>query len=709
MRVVDVPPPVIGPTEVLVRTAASVISPGTERAVTELARSGLVAKARSRPDLVRQVVRKAQTDGLARAARAVRDRLDEDIALGYSAAGIALEVGEHVAGISPGQVVATGGAGRANHAELQAVPGLMCTPVPDGVIPDDAAFATVASIALHGLRLASPGPGSKVVVVGLGLMGQLAVRLAQATGCDVAGIDVADFPVEQARASGALGLLESGADTTKAILDWSRGRGADAVMLTAADPSSRAVARTPELCRDRANVVVIGDVGLELERRPFYEKELTLQVARSYGPGRYDRSYEDWAVDYPPGQVRWTEGRNLEAVVDLVSRGRLRVSDLVTHRFPLARALDAYELIEKRPEPYLGVMLTYPDSPPVRDRTVRLRPAAVGGTGVGLVGAGAFATGVLVPAFQRAGFDRFVSVASASGLSARRLAERAGFEKAVSGAEAVIDDPDVDVVVIATPHDTHAGLAARALRAGKHVFCEKPLALTMEELDNVEAAWTDSGKVLFVGFNRRWSPAIQRLREHLSPGSSPLVITYRVNAGPVPAGHWNHDRRQGGRLIGEVCHFIDTCSAITNEDAEDVSAMGSGHSELVLADDLLVSLRYPSGSLASIAYAGGGHRATAKERIEVLGRGHTGVVNDFRDVVLDGRRETLGSQDKGHQALVAGFQQALGGTGPKAEGEAISSSRTTLLAAQRLSAITAASGQGLAGLHEQEPPEPVAQ
>ncbi len=685
VRVVDVPPPVIGPTEVLVQTAASVISPGTERAVTELARSGLVAKARSRPDLVRQVVRKAQTDGLLRTARAVRDRLDEDIPLGYSAAGIALEVGEHVAGISPGQVVATGGAGRANHAEIQAVPGLMCTPVPDGVTPDDAAFATVASIALHGLRLAQPGPGSKVVVVGLGLIGQLAVRLAQAAGCDVAGIDVAEFPVERASASGALGLLESGAETTKAILEWSRGRGADAVVLAAADPSSRAVARTPELCRDRANVVVIGDVGLELERRPFYEKELALQVARSYGPGRYDRSYEDWAVDYPPGQVRWTEGRNLEAVVDLISRGRLRVSDLVTHRFPLARAVDAYELIEKRPEPYLGVMLTYPESPVV-DRTVRLRPAVVGGTGVGLVGAGAFATGVLVPAFQRAGFDRFVSVASASGLSARRMAERAGFEKAVSGAEAVIDDPDVDVVVIATPHETHATLAARALRAGKHVFCEKPLALTMEELDEVEAAWTESGNVLFVGFNRRWSPAIQRLREHFSPGTSPLVITYRVNAGPVPGGHWYHDRRQGGRLIGEVCHFIDTCEAIVGGASEQVEAMGSGAPELGLSDDLVVTMRFADGSMATVTYASQGHVSTPKERIEVLGRGHTAVVDDFRSLAVDGGVERLRAKDKGHRGAVSAFHrmvatpEAAGGS----VGSALASTRTALLAAAQL-------------------------
>ena len=281
VRVIDVPRPVIGPTEVLVQTVASAVSPGTERAVTRLAQSSLLAKARARPDLVRQVVRKARTDGISKTARSVRARLDDDVPLGYSAAGIALEVGEAVAGVSPGQMVATGGAGKANHAEFQAVPGLLCAVVPDGVPPSDAAFATVASVALHSLRLADVGPGAKVVVIGLGLMGQLGVRLAQAAGCDVAGIDVGQFQVSKAGESGALALLEAGDDTTKAVIEWSRGRGADAVLLMAASSSSEIAGRAPALCRDQANVVVVGDVGLDLDRRPFYERELTLRFARS--------------------------------------------------------------------------------------------------------------------------------------------------------------------------------------------------------------------------------------------------------------------------------------------------------------------------------------------------------------------------------------------------------------------------------------------
>jgi predicted dehydrogenase/threonine dehydrogenase-like Zn-dependent dehydrogenase len=678
VQLIDVPRPSIGPTEVLVQTVASVISPGTERAVTALAQSNLLAKARARPDLVRQVVKKARTDGISATARTVRTRLAADVPLGYSAAGIAVEVGEHVAGVSPGQLVATGGAGKANHAEFQAVPGLLCLPVPDGVDAESAAFATIASIALHGLRLAEVGTGAKVVVVGLGLVGQLAVRLAQAAGCDVAGIDLEDFAVEQVRAGGALGLVESGEATTSAVLEWSRGRGADAVVLAAAGGGSEAIRRTPALCRDRATVVVVGDVGLSLERAPFYDKELAVRFARSYGPGRYERSYEEWGVDYPAGHVRWTEGRNMEAILDLLASGRLRVEDLITHRFDLASSPAAYQLIEARAEPYLGVALTYPALPP-RERHIQIAPVRKtdGTPGVGLIGAGAFATSVLIPAFRSAGFSKFSSVASASGLSARRFAERAGFEKAVSGADAVIEDPDVDVVVIATPHETHAALAARALRAGKHVFCEKPLALTEEELDDVEAAWRESACLLFVGFNRRWSEPVRVVEKHFAGSRGPLVITYRVSVGPVPEGHWYHDRRQGGRLVGEVCHFIDTCGAIVGTGPSAVSARAGTTGELALATDVVVTLAYPDRSLAAITYASGGHHRIEKERVEVLGRGRSAVIVDFREIVLDGVRSGDKRQDKGHLGLVSTFRRALAEGWDSAPG-ALASSRAAI-------------------------------
>jgi len=431
LRLVEVPAPQIGPSEVLVATACSLVSAGTERAVRKLASASLVEKARTRPDLVRQVLRKARTEGVLPTVRAVRTRLDDEMPLGYSAAGTVLEVGEAVAGIRPGDRVATGGAG---HASVQAVAGLLATRLPEGVSDADAAFATVGAIALHGFRLAEVGPGSRIAVIGLGLVGQLTGRLARAAGCEVVGVDVNPWAVKRAEGTSVdVALVEAGDDTTAAVAAWTRGAGVDAVLVTAATRSSDPMRRAPDLARDRATLVLVGDVGLELDRRPFYEKELSFKVARSYGPGRYERSYEEWGIDFPVGQVRWTEGRNQEAFIGLLDRGRVAVADLVTHRFPFEDALAAYELLESD-TPSLGIELVYPSVTPDRVTPIRLADRVAGGNGVGLIGAGAFARGVLVPALQSAGLGRMVSVASASGLSAVRLAERVGFEQVAPSA-----------------------------------------------------------------------------------------------------------------------------------------------------------------------------------------------------------------------------------------------------------------------------------
>jgi predicted dehydrogenase/threonine dehydrogenase-like Zn-dependent dehydrogenase len=681
VTLLDVPGPVPEPTEVLVRTLFSVISPGTERAVTALAQSSLLAKARARPDLVRQMVRKARTEGIASTRQAVRGRLASDLPLGYSAAGVVLGVGAAVTGIRPGQLVATGGAGKANHAEFQAVPGLLCAPVPASVSVQDAAFTTIASIALHGLRLAEAGPGSKIVVVGLGLIGQLAARLAVAAGCDVAGIDPAAYPRDVAARTGVLALDERGEETTEQVLAWSRGRGADAVLVCAAGPSPAAVMRVPELCRDRAAVVIVGDVGLQLSRTPFYERELSLRFARSYGPGRYDPSYEAWGVDYPAGQVRWSEGRNFEAVLDLLAAGRLAVKDLVTHTFDIGDAADAYRLIEDRPEPYLAIRLDYPGTAdPERPVQVRHAPATQQDQlGVGLVGAGAFATGTLLPALRDAGFSRLVAVASAGGLTATRAAQRHGFEKAVAGAEAVLADPGVSVLAIATPHDTHASLTVQALTAGRHVWCEKPAALTEDELDAVRAAWLESGRVLVIGFNRRWSPAVAAARRALAGVAAAKLVVYRIAAGPVPVDHWYHDPRQGGRLLGEVCHFIDTAQALIGASVEDVIALFGGGPGGP-ADDVAVALRFADGSLASIGY-GSAIPSAGKERIEVHAGAHRIVIDDFRSATADGRSLWKGRQDKGHRALATAFRQAVAGAGDLPTEEMLATMRATIWAA----------------------------
>jgi predicted dehydrogenase/threonine dehydrogenase-like Zn-dependent dehydrogenase len=741
VEVLDVPRPTPEATEVLVRTVASVISPGTERAVTALAQSSLLAKARARPDLVRQVVRKAKAEGIAATAQSVRGRLAEDLPLGYSAAGQVVEVGSAVSGLRAGQLVATGGAGKASHAEFQAVPGLLCAAVPHGVPAKDAAFTTVASIALHGLRLAEIGPGSKVVVIGLGLVGQLAARLAMASGCDVAGVDPAGHARITAAGSGVLALDELGAPTTERVRAWSRGRGADAVLVCAATSSSGPVTRAPALCRDRAPVVIVGDVGLNLDRTPFYERELSLRFARSYGPGRYDPSYEAWGVDYPAGQVRWTEGRNFEAVLDLLAAGRLKVADLVTHCYDIGEASAAYELIEKRADPYLAVQLTYAENsgsarPALPRRTASSAgspsgslpvtsspPAMIGHSipsprppfasapsagspspvspspgplpagslpGVGWIGAGAFSTGTLLPAFRRAGLKRFVAVTSASGITARRAADRYHFDKAVSGAFPAIDDPDVGVVVIATPHNTHAELAMLALKYGRHVWCEKPLALTMDELAGVEAAWEASGRQLMIGFNRRWSLPVLVARNILAEMSSPKFLVYRVAAGPVPDGHWYTDRRQGGRVLGEVCHFVDTAQALIGTDIEETVSVlaGDGHGRdggdgrVVPGNDAVVSLRFADGSLATICY-GSALPTAGKEWIEVTSGSRRLIIDDFRSVKLDGKTRWRGRQDKGHRACAAAFRQAVTGGKPVPTRTMIATMHATVQAAAR--------------------------
>jgi predicted dehydrogenase len=583
-----------------------------------------------------------------------------------------------------------------------------------------------------------------VVVIGLGLVGQLAARLAMAAGCDVVGIDLAAHARITAAGSGVEALDELGEATTEQVVAWSRGRGADAVLVCAASHSSAPVTRAPALCRDRAAIVIVGDVGLNLDRTPFYERELSVRFARSYGPGRYDPSYEAWGVDYPVGQVRWTEGRNFEAVLDLMAAGRLKVADLVTHCYEIGEAAAAYQLIEQRADPYLAVQLTYPkpdadlpalpkripssavpapgtpsspSSPPAMigpavpaprqpltsvpavasppgslapagspssEPSARSAPAA----GIGWIGAGAFSTGTLLPAFRRAGFNRFVAVTSAGGITARRAADRYHFDKAVSGTFPVIDDPDVGIVVIATPHDTHAELASLALKDGRHVWCEKPVALSTDELAQVEAAWEASERQLMIGFNRRWSPAVLPARAVLAGMASPKFLVYRVAAGPVPEGHWYTDRRQGGRILGEVCHFVDTAQALIGADIEETVSVlsgdghgrGGGDGRGVPGNDAIVSLRFADGSLATICYGSALPRA-GKEWIEVTSGAHRLVIDDFRSAKLDGKTLWKGRQDKGHRACAAAFRAAVTGGKPLPTRAMLATTHATVQAA----------------------------
>ena len=657
LRVVDVPAAAPGPTEVLVATRRSLLSSGTERAVRELASAGLLQKARARPDLGKAVVAKARAEGIRNTVHAVRTRLDEDMPLGYSAAGIIMATGDAVpSGLVPGRRVATASAG---HGEVQLVPGLLAVPVPDGVTDQAAAFGAVAAIALQGLRQADVAPGGTVVVVGLGLVGQLTARLAIASGLDVLGVDLRGWTTELVTAAGGTGFVEAGADTTDAVLSRTRGRGADAVLITASTPSSGPVMSSCARVRDRGRIVVVGDVGLDLVRTPFYEKEIELRFARSYGPGRYERSYEEFAVDYPVGHVRWTEGRNIEAYLDLVDRGRLVVDDLVTHVFPVDDAEKAYLTVATDPCA-LAVQFAYDLDPLAKPERIVIGPrAGSGGAGAGIVGAGNFAKITFVPALKRAGWTDLVAVASSRGLTARHLAERHGIGIVCPDVDDLLTVDGVGTVFLLSRHDSHAELVSQALRAGRNVFVEKPLALTRAELDDVLDAVGGSDGHLWVGFNRRHAEAVRRTIGVLPADGGPLVITYRVSAGRLPAAHWYKDRRQGGRLLGEVCHFVDVISWIVGSAPERVTAVGSGGAEALLQENLVVTLTYGDGSLATVTFAEHGHASTSKERMEILGRGHSVTVEDYTSLTVDGRGVKLGNPDKGHVANLERFRAVV--------------------------------------------------
>ena len=656
VTVTDVPAPVVRPGFVKVRAAASLISAGTERMTVEAGQKNLMGRAFEQPALVKQVIQKARTEGVLNTIDAVRSKLESLVALGYSAAGTVMEVGEGVTGFHQGDRVACAGVGYASHAEVLAVPKNLCVGLPATVSFDAAAFSTLGAIALQGVRLSEPTLGESVVVIGLGLIGQLAVQLLKANGCRVFGIDLDESKIELARRFGADGGCEPDDDAKRRVMEWSRGRGADAVLITATSSTNQPVELAAEISRPKGRVVVVGAVGLNIPRKPYYDRELTFRISMSYGPGRYDPEYEERGHDYPFGYVRWTEGRNLEAFLDLLAEGRVNVEPLITHRFKVADSERAYQLITGA-EPYLGVVLQYDTERELEPRiplaTKTSAPAS--GVRVGLIGAGGYAKAMLLPAFKTAGAE-FQSIATASGVTARAVGEQHGFRFCVSTAEEVIDDAETNLVVIATRHGTHAKLAQQALEHGRHVFVEKPLALNDEELDAVIAAAEQSDARLMVGFNRRFSPLAIKAQEVFADRLTPLSINYRVNAGRIPRGHWAHDPKEGGgRIIGEICHFIDFMQFISGSLTTGVfaEAISSSNQDVINDDSVFITLRLADGSNGSIAYLAEGDRAMPKERIEIFGGGKSFVIDDFRSAnAFQNGRETktkLRAQDKGQK------------------------------------------------------------
>lgn len=669
----DVPAPALRGGGAVVQTAASLVSAGTERMIVELAKKSLLGKAAARPDLVRKVIDKIKTEGLGPTMTKVFAKLDTPIPLGYSCAGTVVEaVGS--SGLRAGDRVACAGAGYATHAEFNFVPRNLCVPLPATVSFEDAAYATLGSIALQGVRQADLRLGESVAVIGLGLLGLLTVQLLKASGCRVIGSDLDPHRCQLAKDLGADEVI--GAGLADAAMSFTNGYGADAVIITAATSSNEPIEIAAEACRTKGRVVIVGLVGMDVPRDPFYKKELDLRLSMSYGPGRYDPAYEEAGHDYPYAYVRWTEQRNIQAFLDLVAAGKVTPSRLTTHRFAIDEALKAYDLLGgKTGERSLGIVIEYPRpvgetpvEPPLRRVTLAGVAKPVSGQlGLGFIGAGNFAKSVLMPALGRRDDLRLTGICTATGMSGVETGKRHRFSFATTDVEELLKDPSTQAVFIATQHHTHAGFICRALEAGKHVFCEKPLCTTSEELERIEqavAGLAQPGPCLMVGFNRRFSPHAQAVRDAFAKRATPLVVNYRVNAGVAPRDSWVQDPdRGGGRIVGEVCHFVDLAEFLVGSTAERVYAASIRTADRrdVAEDSLVVTITYADGSLATIQYLAHGSSQVPKERGEICADGVTAIIDNFRQTTFFGGRgrSVTGKQDKGFDAEITAFLTAV--------------------------------------------------
>ncbi|HHZ82607.1 MAG TPA: dehydrogenase [Nitrospirales bacterium] len=660
--IVEVPAPRTSPGSILIQTTRSLISSGTERMLVDFGRATLISKAKQQPNKVRQVLEKVSTDGLWTTLDAVRSKLDQPIPLGYCNVGVVQGVGAGVSGFSVGDRVSSNGP----HAEMVAVPKNLCAHVPEGVSDDTAAFAVIGSIGLQGVRLAQPTLGECFVVTGLGLIGLMTAQLLRIHGCRVLGIDMDKSRLDVAQQFGFETVNPAeGEDPVVAAERFSRGRGVDGVLLTLAAKSSQPVNQAAQMCRRRGRIVLVGVTELQLSRADFYEKELSFQVSCSYGPGRYDPNYETKGQDYPVGFVRWTEQRNFEAVLDMMEDGRLDVTPLISHRFSIDRGAEAYNLLVSN-EPSLGILLEYPSSgkPLAGQRAVvlstRVMPQVSSGTPrVSFIGAGNYGGRILMPAFHAAGVA-FSTVVTRSGVGSTYYGKKYGFVRSDTNSEMVFSGDD-DVVVIATRHDTHAELVVRALEAGKHVFVEKPLALTLEEVNRVEqAANAARDRVLMVGFNRRFAPQVIKMKALLDSVRNSKTFVITVNAGAIPPDHWTQDPQVGGgRIIGEACHFIDLLRFLAGSPIISSTRLAMG---AATGDTVSLQLGFADGSIGTVHYFANGSKAFPKERLEVFAQGRILQLDNFRRLKGFGwsgfSKMNLWQQDKGQKACVAAFLQA---------------------------------------------------
>ena len=674
----DVPAPICQDNGALVQTTVSLVSAGTEKMLVDFAKKSMLAKAKDRPDLVKQVVDKMKKEGVKNTLEKVFTKLDTPIPLGYSLAGKVIEVGKNMSGINIGDRVACGGAGYANHAEINYVPKNLMVKIPDGVDDIDASFVTVGAIALQGVRKTAPMLGERIAVMGLGLIGQLTVQILKANGCKVIGSDVDPDKLKLAKELGADAVCHAG-DLVKEAMAFSGGHGCDAVIITASAMSNQLVIDAADISRMRGRVVIVGMVGMDIPRNEYYKKELELRLSMAYGPGRYDPNYEEKGIDYPYDLVRFTEQRNFEAFLGLIEEGRVTPKKLLTHTFTFDEAMKAYDLLEgKVKEKYLGIVLTYPESIDIaKHKVVKRSDRAIPADkiSVGLIGAGNFTKSVILPNLQKVGGYELTGLCTATGVSAEGTGKKYDFKYITTDSEEIFENDEINTIFVTTRHDDHADKVIRSLQSGKHCFVEKPLCIHEEELEEIREAY-DGRAILQVGFNRRFSPMVRKMKEKL--GQGPIAVNYRINAGVIPKDVWIQDREiGGGRIVGEVCHFIDTCSYLTGSEVVSVyaSTIRKKDQSIPDEDNVNITLNYADGSVATIAYYAYGGSAMPKEYIEAFANGLSMQMNDFRELIIyDGskkERSKSANQDKGFVGEFEAFKEAVQSGKPAIEFESL--------------------------------------
>lgn len=692
MTVVETPAPTVKENMVIVETLYSVVSAGTERSLASFGGKNLIQKAMERPDQVKKVTEKMSTDGILTTIENAFGRLKDPMPMGYTAVGRITDVGRGVTDLKVGDIVAE--VGQAYHSEVNRVGKNLVVKLPEELEDiRQAAFGALGGIALEGIHQAEVMPGETVAVIGLGLLGHICARILYAYGCDVIGYDVVDKTLPETKLKAFINSTDdSAADITKSL---TKGRGVDKVIITAATNSNAPIDLSQQITRDRGIICMIGVTQMHLDRRPFYERELTFKIARSYGPGRYDPAYEEAGFDYPIGYVRFTEGRNVEEFIRLLATGRIDLSDLITHVFPFSDAAKAYEMITANPnhERYIGVLLQYDDNPEKWNKVIRSvptdKPAVKGDRiGFGLIGSGNFARVTMLPAMLASGLYRFRGLATTGGIAAAQANEVFHFDYTTNDYRELLNDKEIDIIGISTQHNSHAKFVIEALEAGKSVYCEKPLCLTLEELDRIEEAYRKGDGQLFCGLNRRHAQLIAEIRKEMKTDSIPAVYDYIANVGFIPENHWTQDEAKGGgRIIGEAIHFVDTIMYLDGSELTDLKVSFAENSGYPKKDNAIINLRFASGAIGTIIYTSMGSKKYPKEQLRVFSNGTVYEMNNYVNMTKYGsgkKKEIKLRQDKGFGTEYQMISDVLRGTAKNTTAEdAIKAHRMLLNAIAR--------------------------